>query len=149
VRNLDLVEEQETVIHSVVTKLRTNVTNVDILKRQMCLEIADLNDEGVGTVRLVVDVQLSHDDGVVGGAAEGADPPLTGGQGGRVDDEGLVLGVPGGRCLETSYVGTVTELGLGVTTNVFVVSCGLEELLVLLGRALVTEGDLCSWLAAA
>ena len=81
---------------------------------------------------------------MVGGAAEGADPPLAGSQSGRVDDKGLVLGAPGGCRLETSYVGAVAELGLGVTTNVLVVSCGFEELLVLLGRALVTEGDLWS-----
>jgi hypothetical protein len=111
---------------------------VDVLERLVCLEIADLDDEGVGAVGLVVDVQLSHDDGVVGGAAEGADPPLAGRQGGRVDDERLVLGAPGRRRLETSYVGAVAELGLGVTANVLVVSRGLEELLVLLGRALVT-----------
>jgi hypothetical protein len=43
----------------------------------------------------------------------------------------------------------VAELSLGVTANVLVVSSGLEELLVLLGRALVTEGDLYSLLAAA
>lgn len=144
VGNLDLVEEQETVVHGVVTKLGANVADVDVLKGQMCLEIADLHDEGVRAVGLVADVQLSHNDGVVGGTAEGADPPLAGGEGGRVDDEGLVFGAPGGRRLETSYVGTVAEFGLGVTANVLVVSGGLEELLVLLGRALVTEGDLCS-----
>ena len=120
---------------------------MDVLERQVCLEIADLHDEGVGAVRLVADVQLSHNDGMVGSAAEGSDPPLAGGQSGRVDDESLVFGAPGGCGLKTSYVGAVAKLGLGVTTDVLVISCGLEELLVLLGRALVTEGDLWSWSA--
>lgn len=86
---------------------------------------------------------------MVGGAAQRADPPLAGCQGGRVDDEGLVLGVPCCRCLETPNVGAVAELGLGVTANVFVVLCLLEELLVLLGGALVAECDLYGALAAA
>jgi hypothetical protein len=149
VGDLDLVEQQETVVHGVVAKLGTNVANVDVLERLVCLEITDLDDEGVGTVGLVVDVQLSHDNGVVGCTAKGANPPLAGSQGGRVDDEGLVLGAPGSCCLEASYVGAMAKLGLGVTANVLVVSSGLEELLVLLGRALVTEGDLYSLLAAA
>lgn len=104
VRHLDLVEQQETVVHGVVTELGTNVTNVDVLERLVCLEVTDLDDEGVGAVGLVVDVQLSHDDGVVGSAAERADPPLAGSQGGRVDDESLVLGTPCCCCLESSYV---------------------------------------------
>lgn len=137
-RDFDLVEQQETVIHGVVTKLGTNVTDVDVLERLVCLEITDLNDEGVGAVGLVVDIQLSHDDSVIGSAAEGADPPLAGSQGGRVDDEGLVFGAPCCCRLETSYVGTMAKLSLSVTTNVLVVSCRLQELLVLLGRALIT-----------
>ena len=58
-----------------------------------------------------------------------------------MDGEGLVVLVPCSSCLQSSYVGAVTQLGLRVAANVLVVLCGLEELLVLLGVALVSEGD--------
>lgn len=141
-RHFDLVEEQEAVVHGVVAKLGADVANVDVLKRQVCLQVPDLDDKGVRAVWLALDDELSHDDSVVCSAAEGTDPPFRGGQGGRVDDESLVLLVPCGRRLESSDVGAVAQLRLCITSNVLVVLCFLEEPFVLLGVALVAEGDL-------
>ena len=141
-RHLDLVEEQEAVVHGVVAKLGANVANVDVVERLVRLEIADLHDKGVGPVRLALEDQLRHDDGVVCGAAEGANPPLGRCQMGRVDGKRLVVLVPRRRRLESSHVGPVAELRLCVAANVLVVLRFLEELFVLLGVALVAEGDL-------
>lgn len=61
---------------------------------------------------------------------------------GGVNDEGLVGWVPGGGGLKTTNVGAVSQLGLGVATNVLVVLCGLKEELVLFGSSLVSESSL-------
>lgn len=75
-----------------------------------------------------------------------------------MDGEGLVVGVPDGQRLEPTDVGAVAEFGLSggqregahqtraesylsITPDVLVCSCWLEELLVLLGIALITQGD--------
>ena len=67
--HLDLVEQQESVVHGVVTELGTNVADVDVLKRLVCLHVSDLNDEWMRAVRLALEDKLCHDHGVVGGAA--------------------------------------------------------------------------------
>jgi len=144
VRDLYFVEEEETVVHGVVTELGADVTNVDILERLVGLEVSDLHNKGVRAVRFALDNELSHDDGKVGSAAKRTDPPFRSSQSGRVDDESLVFFVPRRRRLESSHVGAVAELRLGVTANVLVVPSLCEELFVLLWGALIAEGDL-SW----
>jgi hypothetical protein len=141
VRHLDVVEQEEAVVHSVVTELRTDITNVDVLQWQVCLEITDLDNKWMRAERLAVDDQLGHYYGMVGGTSERSNPPLGRCEMGRVDSESLVIRVPCSCCLQSSYVGAVAQLGLCVTTNVLVVLCGLKELLVLLCVALVSEGD--------
>lgn len=48
VGNFDVVEEEETVVHGVVAKLGSDVTNVDVLQRLVRLKVADLDHEGMG-----------------------------------------------------------------------------------------------------
>jgi hypothetical protein len=124
--NLDLVEEEETIVHGIVPKLGTNVTNVDVLKRLVCLQVTDLNTERGGSIRLAVDHELSHNDGIVGSTAERAYPPLACCEMGRVDSEGLVIRIPGSSGLQSADVGAVAELSLGITSNNLVV-VGLGE----------------------
>lgn len=127
---------------SLVAELGSDIADVDVRQRLVRLEVPDRHNEGVRAVGLVVDDQLGHHHGVVGGAAQRADPPLGSGQVWGVDDEALVLGAPDSQRLKAPHVGTVAQLGLSIASHVFVV-CGLlvEELL-LLRRALVAEGDL-------
>lgn len=59
----------------------------------------------------------------------------------RVDGEGLVIGVPCSSSLQSSYVRAVAQFSLSVAANVLVRLCGLEELLVLLRIALISQRD--------
>jgi hypothetical protein len=161
VGDLDLVEEEETVIHSVVTLIASlalvlpflglravtyefwsNISDVNTVEGLVSLQVSDLDNEGVWSKGLSVEDKLRHNHGVVGGAAQRANPPFRGSEMGGVNDEGLVGGVPGGGSLKTTNVGAVSQLGLGVATNVLVVLCWLKEELVLFGSSLVSEGSL-------
>lgn len=159
-RHLDLVEEKETVVHGavicqssslpglnaignlLVSELGTNVTNVNVLQRQVSLHVTDLDNERMRAVWLAANDELSHNDCMVGGTTERANPPLGSCEGRGVDDEGLVLGVPGRSGLETTHVGTVTQLSLSVTPNVLVVLRLLQESFVLFWATLVAESNL-------
>lgn len=48
--DLDVVEEEETVVHSVVAKLWSNVTNVDVLKWLVSLQVPNLDNEWMWSV---------------------------------------------------------------------------------------------------
>lgn len=145
--DLEVVEEEETVVHGVVAEFWTDVSYVYTIQWLMCLQIPNLHNEWVWSVRLSVKDQLGHDDGVGCCAAEGTDPPLGGGEVWRVNNEGLVGWIPCGGSLETADVGAVTELGLGVAADVFVGFSWLEEELLLLLGGLVLEGGLRMMLA--
>lgn len=93
----------------------------------MRLEVPDGDNEGMRAIWLVVDDQLSHDHGVVGSAAQRANPPLRSGQVWGVDDERFVLGAPDSQGLETPHVRAVAQLSLCITSHVFVVGGLLVE----------------------
>lgn len=61
----------------------------------------------------------------------------------RMDGKCLVFRVPRRCRFETSYIGTMTKLGLCVAANELVVVSLLQEGLVLLWRALLVDCDLC------
>lgn len=140
--DLEVVEEEESVVHGVVSELWTDISNVDAVERLVGLEIADLHHEWVWAVGLAGEDELGHDNGMGGGAAEGANPPLGGSEVWRVNNKGLVGWIPGCGGLETADVGAVAKLGLCVTSNVLVSLCWLEEELLLLLGGLVLEGGL-------
>ena len=75
----------------------------------MSLQVSDLNNERVWSEGLAVENELRHNNGVVCGTAQRANPPFGGGKMGRVNDEGLVGRVPGGGGLKTTDVGA--EIG--------------------------------------
>jgi hypothetical protein len=75
--NFDFVEEKESVVHGVVPKFGTNITNVNILERLVSLKVSDLNNKRVRSVRFSAHNQLSHDYGIVGGTAKRSNPPFT------------------------------------------------------------------------
>ena len=64
--DLDMIEEEEAVIHCIVAKLGTNIANVHPLQWLVSLHISNLTYEWVGTVRFSIDDQLCHNDSVVG-----------------------------------------------------------------------------------
>jgi hypothetical protein len=140
--DLDVVEEEEAVVHGVVTELGTDVANVDVLERLVGLEIADLDAEGGRAVRLALDDQLRHDNCVVGSAAQRTNPPFACREMGRVDGEGLVVLVPCGGRLEAADIGAVAQLCLRIAADDLVVVGLGEPLLLLLGGTLLAEGDL-------
>lgn len=144
VRHLVVVEQQEAVVHGVVAELGADVANMNALQRLVGLHVADLDNEGVRSVGLALDDQLGHNAGVVGHLSERANPPLARRDMRRVDGEGLVLGVPGGGGLETTHVGSVAQLGLGVATDDLVLLSGLGKALLLLGSSLVLQSNLIS-----
>lgn len=90
--------------YSLVAELRANVTNVDVLKWLMSLEISNLNHEWMRAVVLPVDIKLCHDNCMVGSSAKGTNPPLCRSQGRGVNSEGFVLWIPGSSGLEASDI---------------------------------------------
>ena len=142
VRHLDVVEEEETIVHGVVTELGTDVANVDVRERLMGLQVTDLDAEWCRAVGLALNDELGHDDGVVCRAAEGPDPPFAGGQVRRVQCEGLVVLVPDGCCLESTNVGSVAKFGLSVASDDLIVLSLGEPLLLLLRCTLSGKCDL-------
>jgi hypothetical protein len=140
--DFDVVEEQETIVHGVVTEFGANVTNVDVLERLVGLQIADLDAEGSRAVGLALDDQLRHDDCVVGSAAQRTNPPFACREMRRVDGEGFVVLVPGGGCLETTNVGAVAQLCLRIAADDLVVVGFGEPYFLLLGGTLLAERDL-------
>ena len=115
---------------------------MDAVEWLVGLEVADLDHEWVGAIALAVENQLSHNNSMCCGAAEGADPPLGCGQVRAVNNEGLVGWIPCGGGLETAHVGAVAELGLGVAADVLVGFGWFQEELLLLFGGLVLEGGL-------
>ncbi len=93
VRDADVLKEHEAVVGGVVAGLGTDVADGAAGEDLARLDVADGDDKGVGAVVLSVGDELCHDDGVVCGPAEAADPPLGGGEGGAVDLPLLRLGI--------------------------------------------------------
>lgn len=93
-------------------------------------------------VVLAVDVKLSHDDCVVCGSTEGSDPPLGSRQRRGVHGECLSVRVPCRPSLETSDVGAMAELGLGVGTDVDVRFSFVEEESLLFLGGLISQSGL-------
>lgn len=132
---------------SLVSEFGSDIADVDVGQRLVRLEVPDGNNEGMRAVGLVVDDQLGHDDGMVGSAAQRANPPLRSRQVWGVNDEGFVLGAPDGQRLKPAHVGAVAQLRLSIASHVFVVGRLFVEELLLLGSALVAESDLTGGLA--
>ena len=140
--NLDLVEEEESIVHAVVAKLRANITDVDALQWLVRLHVPDLADERMRSVALALDNELRHHHRVIRSPSKGANPPLRSGKVGRVEDEGLVLRIPRGGGLEAANVRAMAQLGLCIAANGLVVLCRLEEEFLLLGSALTAKSRL-------
>lgn len=157
--NLDVVEQQETIIHCakvvissgasqrvmidlLVTKLGANIAHIYIIQWQVSFKITDLHDEWVRTVVLAIDKQLSHNNGVIGRATEGSNPPLRGSQCWGVDGECLIVGVPGGGGFQTAHVRSVAQFRLRIATDNLVFFCTFKEQFMLLGSALFSESNL-------
>lgn len=108
----------------------------------MRLEISNLHDKRMRTIRLSIDDQLCHDNRMIRRLPQRTNPPLGRRQMRRVHDEGLILRTPRRRRLQTTHVGAVAQFGLRVTTNDLVVLRPLEEQLVLLRCSLISQCNL-------
>jgi hypothetical protein len=112
---------------------------MDILERLMSLKVSNLDDERMRAVWLAGNDQLRHHDGVVGSLSQSTNPPFGCRQVRGVDNECLIRGIPSSSGFQTSDIGSVTQLGLGIAPNVLVGLCRLKEELVLFGRSLVPD----------
>lgn len=59
-----------------------------------------------------------------------------------MDGKGFVGGIPGSCSLQAAYVGSMSELGLGITSDDLIFLRLLEEELMLFRRALITKSNL-------
>ena len=133
--------------YSLVSKLGPNVAHVDIFQRLVSLHITDLNDKRVRTEVLATDVELCHDDSVVGRPSQRTNPPFRRGQGRTVDGEGLVIGVICSRGLQTTDVRAVTQFRLCVASDDLILLCAFEEKLVLFRSSLFPQSHLYAGIA--
>jgi len=140
--NLDLVEEEESIVHAVVTELRANITDVDALQWLVRLHVPDLTDERMWAVTLALDNELRHHHCMICSSSKGADPPLRCGKVRGMESKGLILGIPGGGSLEAANIRAMAQFSLCITSNGFVVLGRLEKEFLLLGSTLATKGRL-------
>lgn len=68
-RNFDLVEEEESIVHGVITKLRSNISHVNTFEGFMRLQVSDLANKWMWTVWLAGNDELRHNDRMVGCSA--------------------------------------------------------------------------------
>lgn len=71
-----MIQEKKSIIHGIVTKLRSNIADMNILQGFMRLQVPYLNHKRMGSVALAVDDKLRHYHGVICGTSERANPPL-------------------------------------------------------------------------
>ena len=71
-----MVQKKESVVHGVVTKLRTNIANMNILQRFMSFQIPYLNHKRVGSIAFSINDKLSHYHSMICGTSKGTNPPL-------------------------------------------------------------------------
>ena len=74
--HLNVLKEQEAIVHSVVAELWPDVADVDIRQRLMCFHVSDLNNERVRAVALAVNHELCHNSSVIGCFPKRANPPF-------------------------------------------------------------------------
>jgi len=128
--------------YSLISEFRSNVTDVDVLQRLVSLHITDLNDERVRTKVLAADVELCHDDSMVGRPSERANPPFRRSQGRAVDGEGLVIGIIRSCGFQTTNIRTMAQFSLCVASNDLVLLRAFEEKLVLFWCSLFPQRHL-------
>lgn len=142
---LALTHQHATVVGHGVAGLGTNVHNRAARQQLASLHVPQRHDERVGTavdklsIASVGSPELSHHDGVICRATESSNPPLHGGQSGRLKGKSLRLGVVSRGRLQTLDVGAVSKLGLGVATDDFEALGGLVEHFALLVGSLISQ----------
>ena len=96
----------------------------------------------MGAVVLAVDHELRHDYSVIGSSPHRTDPPFGGREMRGMHGESLVVRVPRGRCFQTSYVGSMAQLSLRITSHDLILFCLLKEQFMLFRGTLIAKGDL-------
>lgn len=130
-RDLDFVEQEEPIVHGVVSELGADIANVDVLQGLMGLQIPDLDTERSRSIALTANNQLCHNNGVICGSSKRANPPFACCEMWGMDCECLVFWIPGSCCLQTTDIGSMTKLSLRIASDDLVV-IGLGKPLLLL-----------------
>lgn len=113
----DVCEDGVAHVCAVKAHLQADVAGFDAREILACRGRAERYDEGVDAVILAREDELGHDDAMSGGEAESAGPVFGAGEGGRVYNELVGLGVECRCSFEAADEGSVAELGLGVCAD--------------------------------
>ena len=140
-----MVEEKKSIVHRIIPKLWSNISDMNVLQRLMGLQVSNLDDEGVRTMASASNNKLCHDNSIVCSSTQRSDPPLRSSQVWRVYSEIFILYVPCCCCFQSSHIRPVAEFSLSIASNYLVVEGGFEEFLALFWRTLVTKSylELC------
>lgn len=137
------ISERMFILHdSLVAHLGTYVSDIDPSQRRVRTKVSYLTDEGMWTVAFSVDDKLGHDNCMVRGPSQCANPPFRGCQCRRVENKGLVPLTPSGSCLQSAHIRTMAQFCLRIApNNLERLSLGQEEIM-LLRSSLLTYGGL-------
>lgn len=116
-RNLNIVEDKESVVFAVVSVFGANITDINAWKWLVCLHVSKLHHERLDTISLSIDNELSVDNSVVSNKTELTDPPFGSFHFGSVEDKAISFFTESCSCQEILDIRTVTKLSLSIATN--------------------------------
>ncbi len=105
--DLNIVEEEETIIHGIIPNFWSDITNIPPFQGFVSLHIPYRDHERMRAVIFATNDELSHHRGVIGRTTQRTDPPFGGGQRWGMHYEDLAFSVPGSGGFEGSHIGSV------------------------------------------
>mmetsp|Transcript_75458 Transcript_75458/g.87707 ORF Transcript_75458/g.87707 Transcript_75458/m.87707 type:complete len:223 (-) Transcript_75458:491-1159(-) len=96
----DIIKSQIAIIFSFIAKFGSNVSNYNSFHRHVGFQISDLNNKGLETIMLAVDVELSMSNSMVSSYTQLSRPPFCGSDSRRVKNELISSWVESGCCLQ-------------------------------------------------
>mmetsp|Transcript_106231 Transcript_106231/g.298749 ORF Transcript_106231/g.298749 Transcript_106231/m.298749 type:complete len:282 (+) Transcript_106231:1161-2006(+) len=128
-RDLHVGDSHAAIVHTIVTKLLTDVAELDARQRLVSVPIADLEKEGMWPVVFAFDNDAGHEDAAVAALRKATRPPLHRLQRRGVDVPTAILEkrlVVHRCCLNAAHVRAVSKLRLRVGAQDVVVESLLE-----------------------
>lgn len=112
-----LVEHEPAVVLGLVAELGAEISDLDTTEGHVLLVVSNLHKEAINTIIVSIDNATSKYSSVVCPVTKTTRPVFGAGDGWRVDDPLISLEVERCSRLESSNVGAVAELSLGVATR--------------------------------
>lgn len=97
--NHQIIESSKTVVFSVESLLRTNVSSLNSRNCLKSLRISNRNQKSVKTIIFSINYELSKESSVSTVNSQISDPPFRGSDGWTVDNKSLILFVVSCSCL--------------------------------------------------